>query len=120
MSQVSKPQTGKPRVSKTSVSKSAAAGSPVRGAPVGNPPGTDFLLRPALHLGDGRIVHSFADAVALVREHESRPGIDTRDEVLHRLERARTDAERQAAAEAFYGWANELNLLATAKAAARD
>jgi hypothetical protein len=72
----------------------------------------ELLLQPALRLRDGRVIRSIADAVVLVREHESRPGIDTRDEVLHRLERARTDSERQAAAEAFFAWANELDLLA--------
>ena len=80
----------------------------------------DLLLQPALHLRDGRVIHSVADAIALVREHESRPGIDTRDEVLHRLERAQTDSERQAAAQAFFAWAKELDLLApTAKTTER-
>jgi hypothetical protein len=64
-----------------------------------------------LSMRDGRIIRSLADAIALVREHESRPGVDVRDEVLHLLERARTDQERQAAAAAFIAWAEELNLL---------
>jgi hypothetical protein len=34
-----------------------------------------------------------------------------RDEVLHQLERARTDKERQSAADAFVNWAEELELL---------
>jgi hypothetical protein len=68
-------------------------------------------LQLKLYMRDGRIVRSLAEALALVREHESRPGVDVRDEVLHLLERARTDHERQAAAAAFIAWAEELNLL---------
>jgi hypothetical protein len=60
---------------------------------------------------DGHVIRSFADAIMYVREHEARPGIDVRDEVLHKLERAHTDAERQNAAEAFLAWAEELELL---------
>jgi hypothetical protein len=60
---------------------------------------------------DGRIIRSFADGIALLREHEARPGVDVRDEVLHWLERARTEKERQAAADAFIAWAEELDLL---------
>ena len=54
-----------------------------------------LLLDPKMRLVDGRVIGSFADAIALLREHESRPGVDDRDEVLHRLERARTDEELQ-------------------------
>jgi hypothetical protein len=71
----------------------------------------DLLIQPELYMRDGRIIRSLADAIALVREHEGRPGVDVRDEVLHRLERARTDAERQQAADAFVSWAEELELL---------
>jgi hypothetical protein len=71
----------------------------------------DLIIEPELPLNDGRVIRSLADAIALLREHESRPGIDTRDEVLHRLERAQTDTERQRAAEAFLAWARELDLL---------
>ena len=71
----------------------------------------DLLIQPELYMRDGRIIRSVADAIALVREHEGRPGVDVRDEVLHRLERARTDAERQQAADAFVSWAEELELL---------
>jgi hypothetical protein len=70
-----------------------------------------FLIQPELYLRDGRIVRSLADAIALLRDHEGRPGVDVRDEVLHRLERAQTDAERQEAADAFVAWAEELDLL---------
>lgn len=76
-------------------------------------------LQLKLYMRDGRIVRSLADAIALVREHESRPGVDVRDEVLHLLERARTDKERQAAAAAFIAWAEELNLLLPPPAAAQ-
>ena len=72
----------------------------------------EISINPALHLRDGRIISSFADALMLVREHEARPGIDDRDEVLHRLERARSRAEQQSAVEAFFAWAHELDLIA--------
>ncbi|HWF95355.1 MAG TPA: hypothetical protein VG291_10405 [Xanthobacteraceae bacterium] len=72
----------------------------------------ELLIEPQLHLRDGRIIGSLADAIALLREHESRPGIDMRDEVLHSLERAQTDKQRQRAAEAFLAWVRELDLLA--------
>jgi hypothetical protein len=68
-------------------------------------------IQPELYMRDGRIIRSFADAIALLRDHETRPGVDTRDEVLHRLERAQTDQKRQEAIEAFLAWAEELDLL---------
>ena len=71
-----------------------------------------LLVQPQLHMRDGRIIRSFADAIALLREHEARPGVDVRDEVLHRLERAQTEKERQAAADAFVAWAAEIDLFA--------
>jgi hypothetical protein len=71
-----------------------------------------FLIQPDLHMRDGRIIRSLADAIALLREHEGRPGVDARDEVLHKLERAQTDHERQEAASDFLVWAKELELLA--------
>jgi hypothetical protein len=70
-----------------------------------------LLVQPQLHTRDGRIIRSFADAIALVREHEARPGVDVRDEVLHRLERAQTEKEHREAADAFIAWAEELDLL---------
>jgi len=76
-----------------------------------------LLIDPKMRLVDGRVIGSFADAIALVREHESRPGVDDRDEVLHRLERARTDEERQAAARGFFMWVKELGLLPSSSAA---
>ena len=70
-----------------------------------------FRIETNIRLVDGRVIGSIAGAIALVREHESRPGVDDRDEVLHRLERARTDEDRQAAVRAFFEWAKELRLL---------
>ena len=70
-----------------------------------------FRIEPKIRLVDGRVIGSIANAIALVREHESRPGVDDRDEVLHGLERARTDEERQAAVRAFFAWAKELRLV---------
>ncbi|HEY7245851.1 MAG TPA: hypothetical protein VH678_18430 [Xanthobacteraceae bacterium] len=72
-----------------------------------------------LHTRDGRVIHSIADAIALLREHEARPGVDARDEVLHRLERAHNEQEFQHAAEAFVAWAKELDLLVPTHEAAR-
>jgi len=69
------------------------------------------LIQPELHLRDGRTVRSIGDAIALLREHEARPGVDARDEVLHGLERARTDDERREAVDLFVAWAEELDLL---------
>jgi hypothetical protein len=69
------------------------------------------LIQPELYLRDGRIIRSLADAIVLLREHEARPGVDVRDEVLHGIERAQTEQERQAAAHAFVAWAEELDLL---------
>jgi len=70
------------------------------------------VIHPELYMRDGRIIHSLADAMALLREHEARPGVDVRDEVLHRIERARTEEECREAADAFVTWAEELELLA--------
>ncbi len=75
------------------------------------PTPSQFKLEPKIRLADGRIIGSFVEAIGLLREHESRPGVDDRDEVLHRLERAQTDEERQAAAHAFFVWVRELGLL---------
>ena len=69
------------------------------------------LVQPELYMRDGRIIRTLADAITLLREHEARPGVDVRDEVLHSLERARTDEEQQQASNAFVTWAKELDLL---------
>jgi hypothetical protein len=73
----------------------------------------EFAIEPTLYLRDGRIIETIADAIACLREQEARPGVDTRDEVLHRLERASEDEARQRAVEAFVQWAEELDLLVT-------
>lgn len=78
-----------------------------------------FLFEPELYFRDGRIVRNFAEAVAVMRDHEPRPGVDNRDEVLHGLERAQTSEELQRAAELFAGWAEELDLLLAPPRAAR-
>ncbi|HKN08767.1 MAG TPA: hypothetical protein VJ376_04695 [Pseudomonadota bacterium] len=70
-----------------------------------------ILIVPELTMRDGRIIRSLHDAIALLREHELRPGVDARDEVLHRLERARTEQECRQAIDAFIAWARELDLL---------
>jgi hypothetical protein len=76
------------------------------------PKPADFLIQPEFAMRDGRLIRSLADAIALVREHEARPGVDARDEVLHRLERAQSDHERREAVASFLVWAKELDLLA--------
>jgi len=76
-------------------------------------------LQPELYMRDGRIIRTLADAIALLREHEARPGVDDRDEVLHRLERAQAAEERQRAVEAFVVWARELDLLRASPARLR-
>lgn len=65
---------------------------------------SDFELNPAIRLETGRTLRTVADAIALLREHETRPGVDDRDEVLHGLERARTDEDRARAVERFIRW----------------
>lgn len=80
---------------------------------------SEFLIAPELYTRDGRIIASVADAIALLRDHETRPGVDDRDEVLHRLERAKTETELQQAVDAFASWAEELDLLLAPPEAAR-
>jgi len=72
---------------------------------------SDFLIKPELYLRDGRIIRSIDDAIRYARDHETRPGVDARDEILHKLERAQTDTERQVAAEDFLEWLEELDVL---------
>jgi hypothetical protein len=79
----------------------------------------EFLIAPELYTRDGRIIASVSDAIGLLRDHEARPGVDDRDEVLHGLERAKTEAELQKAADAFVAWAEELDLLLAPPEAAR-
>jgi hypothetical protein len=72
----------------------------------------EFNFTPELHLIDGRIVRNLADAILLAREHEVRPGVDRRDEIIHRLERAKTREEEHAAVLHFVAWLEELSILA--------
>jgi len=51
----------------------------------------EFYFKPELHLRDVRIICDLDDGVSFAREQESRPGVDQRDEVLHRIERAQSD-----------------------------
>ena len=71
----------------------------------------EFYFTPELHLKDGRIIRDLEDAASFAREHELRPGIDQRDEVLHKLERAESRETAHAAAHFFMRWAEELDLL---------
>jgi hypothetical protein len=70
-----------------------------------------FTFKPEIRLTDGRIIRNIEDAVAFVREHESRPGVDQRDEVLHALERARSREDALAAARLFLRWLAELQVI---------
>jgi hypothetical protein len=71
----------------------------------------EFSFTPELHLRDGRIVRNLDDAAQLMREHEPRPGVDRRDEILHGLERAQTQEQALAAAHYFMQWLEELELV---------
>jgi hypothetical protein len=71
----------------------------------------EFYFTPELRLADGRIIRNLEDAAAYVREHEVRPGVDQRDEVLHALERAQTQEQAHAAAHQFLRWLEELELV---------
>ena len=79
----------------------------------------EFYFTPELHLKDGRIrdlrdgrvIRDLEDAISFAREQEARPGVDQRDEVLHRIERAESDEEAHAAAHSFVRWLEELDIL---------
>jgi hypothetical protein len=49
--------------------------------------------------------------LSFAREQEARPGVDQRDEVLHKMERAQSKEEAHAAAHAFLRWLEELEVL---------
>jgi hypothetical protein len=71
----------------------------------------EFYFTPELHLKDGRIIRDLEDAASFVREQEVRPGVDQRDEILHKIERAGTKEESHAAAHSFVHWLEELDVL---------
>jgi hypothetical protein len=71
----------------------------------------EFNFTPELRLTDGRIIRNIEDATAFVREHQARPGVDIRDEVLHALERAENREQAHAAAHLFLRWLEELHLV---------
>jgi hypothetical protein len=70
-----------------------------------------FYFTPELHLKDGRIIRHIDDALSFAREQEARPGVDQRDEVLHKIERAQSQEEAHAAAHSFLRWLEELDVL---------
>jgi hypothetical protein len=51
----------------------------------------DFYFTPELRLKDGRIIRNIEDALNFAREQEARPGVDQRDEILHKMERAESE-----------------------------
>src|SRR5262249_12229206 len=71
----------------------------------------ELVFTPELKLTDGRTVRNIEDAIALAREHEARPGVDQRDEVLHALENANSKEQARAAAHLFLRWLEELQLV---------
>ena len=71
----------------------------------------DFSFSPELRLVGGRIIRDLNDAIGFAREQEARPGVDQRDEVLHRLERAENEQQAKQAAEMFMTWLGELEIL---------
>jgi hypothetical protein len=72
---------------------------------------TEFYFTPELHLKDGRIIRDLNDAASFAREQEVRPGVDQRDEVLHKTERAASKEDAHAAAHSFVRWLEELDVL---------
>ncbi len=68
----------------------------------------EFNFTPELQLRDGRIIRHLEDALDFAREQEMRPGVDQRDEVLHKIERAQTREEAHAAAHGFLRWLEEI------------
>ena len=71
----------------------------------------EFYFTPELHLKDGRIIRDLEDAASFAREQEVRPGVDQRDEVLHKMERAENQEAAHAAAHLFVRWMEELDIL---------
>jgi hypothetical protein len=71
----------------------------------------EFYFKPELHLKDGRIIRDLDDAASFAREQEARPGVDQRDEVLHKIERAENREHAHSAAHSFVRWLEELEVL---------
>ena len=71
----------------------------------------EYYFTPELHLTDGRIIRNLDDAASFAREHEVRPGVDQRDEVLHTIERAQSKEQAHAAAHLFLRWLEELEIV---------
>ena len=71
----------------------------------------EFYFTPELHLRDGRSIRNLDDAAGFAREQEARPGVDQRDEILHKIERAETKEEAHAAAHSFVRWLEELEVM---------
>jgi hypothetical protein len=69
--------------------------------------GGEIPLDPVVRLSNGRTIRTVAQAIAFLREHETRPGVDDRDEVLHQLERAKSDADRAKAIARFRAWLSD-------------
>jgi hypothetical protein len=65
---------------------------------------TAFYFTPELHLKDGRVIRDLEDAKGFAREQEARPGVDQRDEILHKMERAEDNEQAHAAAHSFLRW----------------
>lgn len=66
---------------------------------------SEFSLDPPIRINGLRTLWTADDALALLREHGARPGVDDRDEVRHQLERAKTEDELRAAVARFRKWA---------------
>jgi len=58
------------------------------------------------------VIRDLEDAVRFAREQVARPGVDRRDEVLHKMERAQTKEDAHAAAHGFLQWLEEIELVA--------
>jgi len=71
----------------------------------------DLLFNPEIRLVDGTIIRNREDAVRFARGREPRPGLDERDEVLHRLERSSRPEDVEGAAQHFRRCVAGLELL---------
>ena len=69
------------------------------------PYGQRVLCTLELHLKDGRIIRDLDDAASFGRKQEVRPGVDQRDEVLHKIECAQNKEEAMLRPTPLYdGW----------------